>query len=190
MELLEKSSILLSLGDLTLKDTNNTFGKKKEVNGIIYEPLKKQESFNPYPDQLANFVTGDHRQGAKISKGDASIYLAYGANRPSSAAFDLAIGYKKENGYYFLREGFFDNYSENPKLVTRDVVTINSLWNLHQAFYRMILHHGTVNPITKKELEEFKIWVEKVKRLEEAFQKENLDELSTVRKRRIDKTDK
>lgn len=59
MDLLDKKSIILQIGDLKLSDTAYTFDQHRLLNGFEYCPLEYEYQ------QLDHFVRGDAREGER-----------------------------------------------------------------------------------------------------------------------------
>ncbi len=170
-------SLLLQLGNLKLKDTSETFQKHKIVSNFEYIPLNQDNSQINECSQLGLFIMGDHRQGIKIRCNDKEIYFTYGANRPSSNAHNIAIGYFARTKYHFIRESFSSIYEENPEIVIRSIITTNDLFKPTEIKETVIFHRYSKDPIktlTKQETQFVKSWIKNIEIFEEAFKEEQL----------------
>lgn len=171
------NSLLLQFGNLQLKDTAETFQKHKIVSNFEYTPLNQNNSQTNEYSQLGLFIIGDHRQGVKIKCNNAEIFFVYGANRPSSNAHNIAIGYFARTKYHFIRESFSNIYEENPEVVIRAVITTNDLFKPTKIKETIIFHKYSKNPIkilTKQENQFIKSWIKNIRIFEEAFLEEQL----------------
>jgi len=127
MDLLDEESIILRIGDLKISDTGDTFGRESFVNGYYYVPLKNTKSLDK--NICISLAHGSARRGVLIRKDSTEVFLTYGANRDTSNAQSMAIGFKSDSEYYFLHEYFGDIYEEKPKLSSRKIVRCQSLFN-------------------------------------------------------------
>jgi len=178
MEILDKKSLILSIGDVKLSDTEYTFENENIINGYEYESL-----FEVFHCNLGHFLHGDYRTGSKIKKDDKTIYYAYSANRSSSNAQEIAIGYFNNGKYHFLKEGFTNIYQDSPELIFRSMLTIDDLCKVQTMKQKVLIYYSKIEKnISKKDLEEFKRWIDYVKLFEDAFSKQNLDELSKTKR--------
>lgn len=188
MKINDKNSILLQIGDLKLSDTEYTFGKYKIVGDFEYIPLNKDNSQTNESDQLGLFLMGDHRLGSKIRHHDNEIFFTYSANRPSSNAQNIAIGYFDSNEYHFIKECFSNIYDENSELTSRSIVSVDNLFNPTKiaetiTFHRYNEKHQKI--ITEKDEQFFENWIKNIKIFESAFSKEQLIALSRKRFRSL-----
>jgi len=181
MELLDKKSIILQIGDLKLSDTYYTFSEKKYVNGILYLPLINPKGIlcSPVATHLA---WGDSREGVSISNDNDNtdeIFLTYGANRMGSNAQSMAIGYEDENGYFFIEECYQDSYAKNPRVSSRDIVRCQSTFEEGGRVKRIYSYYmpDLESKITKADNEAFQKLMHKVRVLKSAFSEENLNGL-------------
>lgn len=185
--LLDKNSIILQIGDIKLSDTDDTFGKNRTVNGYEYNPLLNPNKMFGFRKQMAdNVAYGDYRCGVSISDDTKdSVILSYGANRINSNAQSMAIGHYDGSQYFFIVETFEDVWAERrgekPELASRRMVVCQSLWKTENKTKVIIYNKEIEKTPTQKEEYCFKELMDKVKRLEPAFEDENLNAL---RKRR------
>ncbi|MBR5389358.1 hypothetical protein IK146_02255 [Candidatus Saccharibacteria bacterium] len=125
----DSGSIILGLGDLKVSDTYDVFGKRAEVNGILYQPLVNPGSSMSQPIGV-HLALGDAMEGVLIKQRDNEIYFTYGANRPTSHAQSMAIGFHDKEGFFFIVEYFTmaEIYtSSKPKVCRRTIVRCASL---------------------------------------------------------------
>ena len=188
--LLDENSIILQIGNIKLSDTDETFGKNRTVNGYEYNPLLNPNKMFGLRKQMAdNIAYGDYRCGVSISNDSKdSIILAYGANRINSNAQSMAIGHHDGSQYFFVVETFRNIYAERigekPELASRRIVVCESLWK-HDEKQKVIIYDEEIYKTpTKREEDCFRELMEKLKRLEPAFEEENLKALNALRKRR------
>ena len=104
MKLSDKESIILRIGDLKISDTGDTFGRESFVNSYYYIPLKNTKSLDK--NIYISLANGDARRAVLIRKDSTEIFLTYGANRDTSNAQSMAIGFKSDIEYYFIHEYF------------------------------------------------------------------------------------
>lgn len=185
MDILDKNSIILRIGDLKLDDTEYTFGKHRTVGQFKYIPIENQIS--------SVLAACEHRIGTKIRKNDQQLFFVYGANRPSSNSQSIALGYFARKKYHFIREDFVDIYSDNPELLARHIITTPCLYyrpnaNIHA---KLLIYNREnkkiINQPSSKDMGSFSRWQQYISMFEEAFSEENLTELSLVRQRRLEK---
>ncbi len=185
MDLLDKESIILQIGDLKLSDTYDTFGEKKYVNGILYLPLINPHGKWCYPVGL-HLASGDSREGVAISKNDNTdeIFFTYGANRPSSNAQSMAIGYQDENGFFFVMENFRDIYDKAPSVSSREIVRCKFIFEPCGTRKTVYLNFDSAYKakLTKPDKVSFQKLLSKVQTLKDAFSEENLSKLRRTRK--------
>lgn len=185
MNLLEKDSIILKIGDLKLSDTHDTFGEKKEINGYQYIPL--EDPSGSWSSQVIDLLAhGDAKEGVLIRNQDTEILLTYGANRVASNAQSMAIGYYNGGEYYFMDECYRDIYSEHPIVTSRNFVKCHSLWSQTEGDTCKALF-SIYNPnlkvrLTKAEKQIILELVSRIKRIEQGLTKESL---SNLRKKEI-----
>lgn len=184
MDIFDKGSIILGIGDIKLSDTDDTFGKRRLINGYEYIPLLNPNDWIPFRKQLsAKIAYGDYKCGTNIGNGQNNILLSYGANRINSNAQSMALGYLNELQYFFIVETFGDIYAEKcgrkPELTSRRLVTCKDLWKYNESdTTRLILYHGELNKeLTKKELDCFSELAYKIEVLHNAFKEDNLRQL-------------
>ncbi len=182
MNLQGRDSIMLKIGDLKLSDTNDTFGVKKHVNGISYEPLINPlgEWLSPVDSHLAN---GDVREGVKISDGNVEVYLTYGANSLNSKAQSIAIGFELENEFFFIIEYYRNIYERNPYVSLREIIRCESIyesWGIQKTVYSYLGSEYT-SSLTEDDRLSVEELFSKVQLLGDAFSRENLNILRTSR---------
>ena len=130
--LLDEQSIILRIGDLKISDTGDTFGRESFVNGYFYVPLKYPKSSSLDINGL--LADGDARRCVSIRKDSTEVFLIYGANRVSSNAQSMAIGFKSDSGYYCIKEHFKDIYKKEPILSSTILVRCESLFNINLTY--------------------------------------------------------
>ncbi len=189
--LFDKNSIILNIGDIKLSDTGDTFEKEKLIKEYEYKPLSNPRDSIFGKQIIASIAYGDAKYGVSISDGKNSIILVYGANRISSNAQNIAIGYFNGSQYFFMVEAFGDIYAEKrgerPEFIRRRIVTCKSLWN-HNEIEKCILDNGEIEEKpTEQELNNFKELVSKIKILEPALKKENMNALRKNRNKDIER---
>ncbi len=183
-DLLDKNPIILQIGDIKLSNTDDTFGKAEVVSGYEYNPLLNPRNNVAFGKQIiADIGYGDYRCGTSISDGENSILLTYGANRISSNAQSMAIGFFDGKQYFFVDESFRDIYGKNPELSKRDILICESLWKSSTKKKTIIYEEEVCKNPTKKELDYFNQLMNSVERLEPAFEEENLKALKRNRRR-------
>ncbi len=149
LDLKSEKSIILSLGDLKLSDTEYTLKNDKTINGIHYKPIfptyalygENATFYERYDHLLANLVVGDGKGGTEISKGENTLFYGYAANRLSSNASNIALGVLNTEYSYFLKE-WFDPctiYNEGPELSGRRIIKI-TYWRRKRAKYEYLAH--------------------------------------------------
>ncbi len=182
--LLDENSIILQIGDIKLSNTDDTFGKDGKISGYEYNPLlNPKNSISFHKRIIADIGYGDYRCGVSISDGKDSILLTYGANRINSNAQSMAIGFYDGEQYFFVDESFRDIYGKNPELSRRDILVCKSLWE-HNEKKKIILYNEEICTMpTEKEIDYFNQLMDKVERLEPAFEEEKLRELRQNRRR-------
>lgn len=183
-DLSDKNSIILQIGDIKLSDTGDTFGKTRRVDEYEYNPLlNPKNSILFRKGIIANIGSnGSYRCGASISDGKDSVLLTYVANRITSNAESMAIGFFDGEQYFFVDEFFSDIYGENPELSRRDIMVCKSLWEKGEK-KKVIIYNGEIDaPPTKKEVDYFEQLMGRVERLEPAFEKEKLRTLRPSRR--------
>ena len=178
MQLLDKESIILRIGDLKLSDTYDTFGKKRMVNGFSYQPIIHPDGF--WYSQIGEHLAhGDSRKGVIISNEKVKLYLTYGANRLASNAQSMAVGYQDEMGFFFIDECFGDIYSEKPRLSSRYIVRCQSLFERSGSekciFNFYLLKHKVT--LSKADKVSFSVLLSKIWMIEDAVSKSNLSNL-------------
>lgn len=181
MNLLDKNSLILQIGDIKLSDTDDTFGKSIDIDGYKYNPIVNPKSNILSKNITANIAFGDYKCGVSISDGADSVILAYGANRPNSNAQSMAIGYNNRSRYFFVVETFRNIYADRigqkPELSSRRILTCTSLWQ-HDEKEKLIIYCNEIyNNPTLKELNYFQNLINKIQNLEQAFSREKLDKL-------------
>lgn len=182
IDLLDERSIILNIGNIKLSDTGDTFGKRKIVGGYEYNPILKPNDMFP-SNLVAPIAYGDYRRGTSIRDGKNEMILAYGANRISSNAQSMAIGYFDGSQYFFVVEAFGDIYAEKrnriPELTRRSIVTCKSLWdNDTDTTMTTILNHEEVEERpTQENITCFRELISRVESLKSAFRGENLEVL-------------
>ena len=179
MDLKCQESIILGIGDLKLSDTHDTFGERKTVNGISYIPMAnpRGEFYYPVSAQLAH---GDAREGVIICKDkNKKVFVTYGANRPTSNAQSLAIGYEDENGFFFIMENYRDIYDKNPSVSSREIIRTKLVYEQHGSIKRIYLYwdpnYG--DKIDKADETQYKKLLSIIEELKDAFRKDYLSKL-------------
>lgn len=186
LDLRSEKSIILGLGDLKLSDTLYTLGNDKTINGIHYKPIFSILAWKDYNFKfyelynrlLADIVVGYEKGGTEISKGEETLFYGYGANRLSSNAQNIVLGFLDEEYSYFIRELFDSStiYSENPEVIRRGIIRILH-WKSEKVKYELF---PTLDILDSKKLqieealEYWKILEPKIVEFQDAFKEEQL----------------
>lgn len=195
LDLKSEKSIILSLGDLKLSDTEYTLKNDKTINGIHYKPIfptyalygENATFYERYDHLLANLVVGDGKGGTEISKGENTLFYGYAANILSSNASNIALGVLNTEYSYFLKE-WFDPctiYNEEPELSGRGIIKI-TYWRRKRAKYELFSTFNIYSQNLQMSKETFSYWnilEPKIVELQEAFCEEQLEQLRLIRKR-------
>lgn len=168
---------------------------EKTINGIHYKPIFsvyawKEEDFEfyePYDRLLIHLVVGDGKAGTLITKDKKSLFYGYGANRYSSNASNIVLGFLDNKYSYFINECFdpCTIYDDEPELSQRCIIRISN-WKSQNAKYKLC---KTLSIYTKKlevEKEAFDYWnilEPRIMEFEDAFKEEQLNQLSLIRKK-------
>lgn len=195
LDLKNEKSIILSLGNLKLSDTEYTFKKDQTIKGIHYKPIfstlaKKNGNFDfykPYDYLLYQLVVGDGRAGVEISKEEKSLFYGFGANRLSSNASNIVLGFLEEEYSYFIKENFDPStiYTTAPELSERSIIRISN-WKRKDAKYELspILSIYNENlEIAKEGLDYWTVLEPQIMEFQDAFQGEQLNQLCLRRKK-------
>lgn len=196
VDLKSEKSIILSLGDLKLSDTEYTLKNEKMINGIYYKPIFSTlawrdgnfDFYKPYDRMLYHLVVGDGKAGVEISKGNDTIFYGYGANRFSSNASNIILGFLDSEYSYFINECFdpCTIYDKEPELSSRNIIQIFH-WQNENAKYTLfpILNVHSINKvqIKKKAISCWEILEPRIMEFTAAFKDEQLNQLSLRRKR-------
>ena len=172
MDLLSKDSLILNLGDLKLSDTEYTFGytydSEKYCGDICYEPGQNS----------VKFLTGDHRVCIKIQKDKENLFHIYCANRSTSNAQNISIGYYDGSYYNFISETFGNIYEEQPELVSRSIIKVPSIYEYCEVQEKGLIYLGKIEKeLTKEDYMMFKTWFKYIENFKQAYSKENLDQI-------------
>lgn len=120
------------------------------------------------------------RGAVKIStKEKEPIYYLFGANRYTSNASNIAIGYQtNDKSFIFLRECFADIYSKNPTLTARDIIMVDSIWSDENQLKRFCdcIYDENIT-ILPEDIIQFKNILEQINGYEPAFSEENFKQL-------------
>lgn len=184
VDLLDSESIILGIGDIKLSDTYYTFGESKVINGYEYKNLVDLSSV--HTDYLpCNIVYGDFVGAVLVDDGTNKIILEYGANRFTSNAQSMAIGYNDETEYFFLYESFGNIYSEYPRLTERRIITVENLKSLNTKQKRVFCEWELGKlVVSNEEINRFNELISKIKNIENAFKEDNLNTLSRIRRKK------
>lgn len=145
INLQDENSIILGLGDLKLSDTEYTFREEKAINGIYYNPIfpslawEDENSRLLYELLLSRLVSGDGVAGVEILKGEDTFLYGFGANRLSSNASNIVLGFLEKDCSYFIKE-FFDSstiYTAKPELIERDIIRVSN-WRIKRAEFESL----------------------------------------------------
>lgn len=178
MQLYDKESIILRIGDLKLSDTYDTFGEKRMVNSFLYQPIIHPDGF--WHLQIGEHLAhGDSREGVMISNENVKVYLTYGANRLGSNAQSMAIGYQDENGFFFIDECFGDIYSEKPRLSSRYIVRCQSLFERNGSEKSVFSFYSPEykGRLSKADKVSFEKLLSRIRMIEDAVSKSSLNNL-------------
>lgn len=177
----DSESILLNFSDLNLSYTGDIFdfSKSIEVDNFNYENLIYVDNCRTKPIGY-DVVNGDGRGAVKIStKEREPIYYLFGANRYTSNASNIAIGYQDSNkDFVFLYESFGDMYSKKPILTTRNLITVDSLYSNEKKIIRLYdyICDKKIN-ISTEDLKKLLHVLKKMQEYQTAFSKSNIKKL-------------
>lgn len=187
--LLDEQSIILRIGDLKISDTGDTFGRESFVNGYFYVPLKDPKSSSLDINGL--LADGDARRCVSIRKDSTEVFLIYGANRVSSNAQSMAIGFKSDSGYYCIKEHFKDIYEKEPILSSRILVRCESLFNINKNDSIKEIFNATspekIETPTDSDKKSFKALMSRISKIEPGLTQANLDQIDLRKIREVRK---
>lgn len=187
MNLTSGESIILKIGDLKVSDTFDVFGARNGINGVLYQPLVNPRSSFSYAIG-SHLALGDAREGLVIKEGENEVYLVYGANRPTSHAQSMAIGFHDTDGYFFLVEFFTmsEIYEQaKPGVAVRAIVKCSSLGGDGNATQIKVLYNSaseTRSEADKNDKASLDTLMSRIRNMKAAFSKKNLDMLYRHRK--------
>lgn len=195
VELKNDKSIILDLGDLKLSDTEHTFRNEKIISGIHYKPIfptlvwgeENFDFYEPYNRLLNHLVTGDGRAGVEISKEEKTLFYGFGANRLSSNASNIVLGFIDKNYSYFIKEWFdpCSIYGAEPSLSQRSIIRVCH-WKRKNAKYETFPLFRICSKSLQMEKElyyDIRVLMQRIADFQEAFEAEQLDQLRLIRQK-------
>lgn len=190
LDLKSNKSIILGLGDLKLSDTEYTFKKETIINGICYSPIFPYDLLNRnvgYERLLYNVIVGSARCGVEIAKKEKKLFYGFGANRISSNASNIVLGFLTTEYSYLIKEYFSSSsiYDKNPELIKREIIRILDLKNENAKYEELSVWdiYSRKIQIPNEAFAYWKILEPRIIDFQDAFQEEQLNQLHLRRKR-------
>ncbi len=194
LDLKSDKSIILSLGDLRLSDTDYTLKNDKTINDFHYKPISSRlawddgnfDFYEAYECLLSRLIVGEGKAGVEISKGKNKLFYGYGANTFTSNASNIVLGFLEKGYSYFIKECFDSStiYDDEPELSQRGIIRI-SHWNRKNAKYELFVTFNIYSKKFKISREAFAYWEflePKIVGFQDAFCEEQLNQLRLIRK--------